>query len=139
MTECLLTLSATPGRGGGIKLPHLLGQRFDALAAAIGTDGPFAPEGRRAATAIARFREHLSLRNMLCHGLTEITLDQKGRWTVVIRLAALCQGHVDRTVLVIGEEEAERLASNVRSASDSLSAHLKNLTSGLSVKCPADA
>lgn len=131
VTECLLALSTAPGRDGLVALPHLLGRRFDALTAAIGVNGPFAPEGRHATNSLARFRSCTELRNMLCHGVTDITLDQKGRWTAVIRLAALRSGRVAREVLVIREEEAEQLASEVTKNSNSLCSCLANLTRGL--------
>lgn len=131
-TECLLTLSAVPGRGGGIALPHLTGQRFDALAAAFGGDGPFVVEGPHALASLTRFREHASLRTMLCHGVADVTLDQKGRWTAIFRLACLRSGRVDREVLVVRESEAEQLGCDVTKKSRDLRSRLDKLASGLS-------
>ncbi len=131
VTECLLTLAAMPERGVGITLPHLLGERLETLASAVGADGPFALGCPHVAPALARFRKHAPLRNMLCHGVTYITLDQKGRWTVVLRLGALRSGRLVREALPITEDEAGPLADEVMREARNLRARLEKLASGL--------
>ena len=134
VTECLRALAATPGRGIGITLPHLLGERLETLAAAVGTDGPFVLECPHVAPALARFRKHAPFRNMLCHAVTDITLDQKGRWTVVLRLGALRSGRLVKDALPINQDEAGPLADEVMRDTRNLRARLKKLASGLAAE-----
>lgn len=42
VTETLLVLVGVDGRGNALKLPHLVGQRYDALSKAVGAGGVFA-------------------------------------------------------------------------------------------------
>lgn len=65
VTETLLALAAVEGRGALLKLPHLVGQRYDALAGAIGPSGAFAKEGKGAVGALTRFRRHDALRTFV--------------------------------------------------------------------------
>ena len=79
VTETLLVLRAVNGRGEAIKLPHLAGQRYEALSTAICAGGAFAGEGKAASAALLAFRQHDALRNILAHGAFTVTLDQHGR------------------------------------------------------------
>jgi hypothetical protein len=122
VTETLLLLAASKPRGEAIKLPHLVGQRYDELAAAIGPGGPFAEDGKAAAKALAGFRQHDDLRTNIGHGVFTVTLDRHGTWHLVIRLLALRSGRELRDVLVMEQREAaeiltrlERDASRLRS------------------------
>lgn len=63
---------------GRVRLPHLVGQRFEELANLIGPAGAFALEGKASAAALSTFRAHESLRTSLCHGVGKIVLDQQG-------------------------------------------------------------
>lgn len=89
VTETLAVMSAVEGRGGQVGLPHLVGQRLEALKVVIQEGGAFHAEGSRAALILSQFSQHLGLRNMLCHGIARVTLDVQGQWTVVMRLATL--------------------------------------------------
>jgi hypothetical protein len=133
VTETLLVLAASKPLGVSIKLPHLVGQRYDALAVAIGPDGPFAEEGRTAADALAGFRQHDNLRTSIAHGVFTVTLDQHGSWHVVVRLLALRSGREQRNVLVIKQTEAvkilarlEKDASRLRSVLGQLRQQLRH-------------
>src|SRR3546814_10669563 len=52
VTETLLSLSTVPEKGAAVRLRHLTGQRFDDIAAVLGTEGAFAAEGTAAFKAI---------------------------------------------------------------------------------------
>lgn len=132
VTECLLALSVMPGRSSDIALPHLLGERFDALASAVSANGPFALKCTHTTPALSRFRKHAPLRNMLCHAVANVTLDQKGQWTLIFRLAALRSGRVVREVLVIREDEAGPLAAQVANEYRNLRSRLEKFVSNQS-------
>lgn len=109
VSETLLVLAAIEGRGASLKLPHLVGQRYDALAHATGPDGPFADEGAAAAQAIARFRQLDGFRTQISHGVFTVTLDHQGRWHLVSRVLALRTGRASRDLFV--KEQTEAAAS----------------------------
>src|SRR5688572_4240247 len=62
VTETLLVLAAVDRRGTSLKLPHLVGQRYDALSSAICAGGAFADEGKAALEPLAGFRKHDAFR-----------------------------------------------------------------------------
>lgn len=113
VTECLAIMAQVGGRERKVELPHLLGQRIEALAAAIARGGAFEPEGAVARSALEKFRAFRDFRNLLCHGVVAITLDQQGRWTAVIRLAALRSGCLHQESLVLDEDEATRTSDQL--------------------------
>lgn len=131
VTECLAVLGKVQGRGDKVKLPHLVGQRLEALSAALGTDGPFAPEGGKAAATIDLYCRHAALRNLLCHGTSKVTLDSKGRWTVVFRLVVLRGREVSRESLAITQDEAATLCTEIVAISQKVSAQLGQIRAQL--------
>lgn len=130
-TECLAVLAGVEDRGILVRLPHLVGQRFDALHAMIGVGRPFETEGRPAAAALERFRQHDDLRSTLCHGVGHVTLDRRGCWTVVLRVAVLRTRRLDRSVQVFTEKEAELTRSTVTAASRDLCSRLGQVRAGI--------
>lgn len=124
VTECLIALAEVEGKGQQVRLPHLVGQRLDALAQAVAAGGPFEAEGTGASLALERFRVHDSFRNMLCHGVGKVTLDPQGTWTLVLRLAALRSRRLSRDTLALTEAEAEQLQAEVGRASKGLCSRL---------------
>ncbi len=123
-TECLAVLAEVGDRGILVRLPHLVGQRLDALQAMIGVGCPFETEGRPAATALERFREHDDFRSTLCHGVGHVTLDRRGRWTVVLRVAVLRTRRLARSVQVFTENDAEIQRSAITAASRDICSRL---------------
>ncbi len=81
----LLLLASLPG-GEKLKLRHLVGQRVEDLARAIGGEGAFARKGARAAVSLEHFRRHDWLRAFLAHGVGEVALDRNGDWILVLKL-----------------------------------------------------
>lgn len=132
VSDTLLVLANVSERGIVVKLPHLVGQRFEELANLIGPAGAFALEGRTSAVALSTFRAHESLRASLCHGVGKIVLDQQGGWLLVLRTLAFRSKQPQRTVLVIEENEAEGLVKSLQAAGQRLRSELGNLRHTLS-------
>lgn len=124
VTNCLVVLAEVPDRGLSVMLPHLLGQRYEALCQAIGKDGPFAVEGVNAVRALETFRSHSDFRCELCHGVGRISLDRSGRWVLVLRTTSLRSGKVMRGVLVVEEGEGQLIAEGIVRQSHDLCAKL---------------
>ncbi len=106
VTETLLVLAAVKGRGTSLKLPHLVGQRYDALSHAIDAGGAFADEGTAAAQAVAEFRKHDGFRTQISHGVFTVTLDHRGQWHLISRVLALRTGRASRDLFVTEQTEA---------------------------------
>lgn len=132
VTETLLILAQVDERGASIKLPHLVGQRYDALSNAIGANGAFADEGKAAVEPVAGFRKHDALRTQISHGVFTVTLDHRGQWHLVARVLALRTGRASRDLLVTDQAEAsailrslEKDGSRMRSALGQLRHHFR--------------
>jgi hypothetical protein len=130
VTETLLVLAAVGGRGASIKLPHLVGQRYDALLNATSAGGAFAAEGKAAAATLVQYRQHETLRTHIAHSTFTVTLDHRGCWHVVLRVLALRTSRASRDLLVTEEGEAakilgtlERDGSRLRSTLGQLRKH----------------
>ncbi len=124
VTKCLALLSKDPVRGGAVDLPHLVGQRFEALAKALSQDGPFAAEGAPVAAALAAFRAHDAFRTALCHGVWTVTLDRSGKWSAVIRIATFRASRLDETLVAYRERDAELLRAKMVGVSHDLCSRL---------------
>lgn len=123
VTETLLAMAEAP-RGTPPRLRHLVGQRFDDLSIAVGAEGPFHAEGKTALKMLTDFRQHDELRALMCHGVGKVTLNRRGRWTVVTRVLALRARQPVRTVFVFEEHEADALARELARASQNLCSEL---------------
>lgn len=119
-TGCLMALAETKERGDGVRLPHLIGQRFEALADMFAADAPFAAEAGGALAAVEVMKARLHLRTMLCHGVGRVTLDRNGRWTLVLNVETLRSRRTARETLALTEAEAEQLGDDIRRASRAL-------------------
>src|SRR5690606_36645858 len=86
-SETLLLMASLPG-GANVRLRRLVGQRFEDLRLAIGSDGPFARQGVKAAEALEAFSRHETLRAYLCHGMAKVALDRHGHWIVILKVLA---------------------------------------------------
>jgi len=124
VTECLVCLSTVAGKEQAIRMPHLVGQRMEALNQALAAISNPGPEVGHAQSALTALRAHGGLRTMLCHGVGSITLDRNARWTVVLRLTALRSRRVVRDALTLTEREAADLRDELVRASKILCAQL---------------
>jgi len=106
VTETLLVLAKVDERGATLKLPHLVGQRYESLSRAIGAGGAFADEGKAAVEPLARFRIHDALRTQMSHGVFRVTLDHRGHWHLIARVLAVRTGRDSRDLFVTDQLEA---------------------------------
>ena len=110
VTETLLALSATMPVGASVRLRHLIGQRFEDLAAAISADGPFNEPGRTAVEELSQFRvKHEAFRSLLCHGLVKVTVERSGHWVLVMRILSIRARQAERSAVALEQGEAEAL------------------------------
>lgn len=108
VTETLLALSAAAPEKTTIRLRHLIGQRFEDLTGAIGSDGPFEDAGKHTLPELARFREnHEAFRTLICHGTVKVTVEPNGRWLLLIRTLSIRSRQPERTMLAMDQSEAE--------------------------------
>jgi hypothetical protein len=127
VTETLLVLNAVEERGNSVKLPHLIGQRFEALKLATGPDGAFANEGAKAHEAISAFLVREQLRAFLCHGIAKVVLERSGSWIAIFNLTTLRNQKCDRTQLVVTQVDANRMLQDIKQSGAKLGTALGNL------------
>ena len=98
VTETLIELHAARSEGSVVRLRHLIGQRLEDLAAAIGPDGPFANVGRTVAATLLSFRErHEAFRTLLCHSQMTLSVEVSGKWVVVARSLIIRGSRAEQT------------------------------------------
>jgi hypothetical protein len=130
VSETLEALAAVPGRGAGVRMRRLVGQRFQDLQDAL--SGPFDGEAGKAADALATFRQHEDLRPLLCHGASKLALDRHGRWMIVLKLVTFRGRDTERLSRTFEQQDAEDLLMNIREDGRRLSSSLQSLRSRLS-------
>lgn len=128
VTETLLALSATAQGEIAVRLRHLIGQRFEDLAAAISPGGPFEEVGRHALTELSQYREkHETFRTLLCHGMVKVTVEQNGQWILLIRSLSIRSRQPDRTILALEQSEAEARLATLKRDGQKLTSSLGQL------------
>ena len=128
VTETLLALGDVSPGGGAVRLRHLIGQRFEDLAAAIAPDGPFGEAGKTMLGALARYREeHEAFRRVLCHGVVKVTVDRNGQWVVVIRVLSIRARQAEREVIALDKGEAEARLATLKQDGQKLASALGQL------------
>ncbi|MER8917690.1 hypothetical protein NKI32_28230 [Mesorhizobium sp. M0761] len=131
VSETLLLLANAPKGDAVVKLPHLVGQRFEELATLMGPTGAFASKGKASAAALLAFREHEGLRSSLAHGVGKVVLDRQGNWLLVLRTLAFRSKQPQRTVLVIEQNEADQIVKSLQTTGGRLVSDLANLRHAL--------
>lgn len=127
VTETLLVLNAVPEKGASVKLPHLIGQRFEALKLVLGPEGAFAKEGVIAHEAITAFLLREQLRAFLCHGVAKVALERSGNWIAIFYLTTLRSQKCERTQLVVTQAEANAMLEEIKLSGNKLGTALGNL------------
>jgi hypothetical protein len=127
VTETLLFLSSVGTRGRSVQLRHLIGQRLDDLAQAIGPDGGFAQEGCSAYAALTAFRAHERLRCHLAHDVARIALERNGTWVVVFRHLSIRNRVAERGTTAFEQADAEVTLSELRRRTQQLDVALGKL------------
>lgn len=128
VSGCLARLSQVPGRGDGVKLRHLVGQRCEDLASALSTDASLKKDGNKALEALNDFRELDWLRVVLCHGVSTVLLDANGDWTAVFHHSSFRS----RELVPNGRVIARRKADELQKELSRKSRRLRSLVNALS-------
>ena len=131
VSETLLALASFKERGAGVRLRHLVGQKFQDLHDALAVGGPFAAEGTHVLSPLAEFRKHEALRPALCHGVCHVSLDRSGCWVILFKLL-IFKGHgFDRPTLAFDQRDAEALLVDLQACGQKLATRLNNLRAQL--------
>ena len=138
VTKCLVAMAAVPGKGDAVRLPHLVGQRFEALAGAIAAGGPFATGGDKLQTSIDQFRGHAAFRALLSHGSCDVLLDRRGGCTFVLHMLCLRNRSAETERLFLSEAEAECLRLEISRCGNHLCSHVTRFQVQLATNTPAD-
>ena len=131
VSETILLLRSLSLGDQQLRLPHLIGQRYEVLASAIGEGGSFAKEGAKAAAALSDFRKHERLRAFLCHGTAKVTLDKHGKWLALLKVLSFEKGREESRSEVYEENEAATILAQLRKTSRQLRATLQSLRARL--------
>jgi len=137
VTETLLALDGAKPEGATIQLRHLIGQRFEDLAAAIGPDGPFAENGKSAAGTLAVYRErHEAFRTQLCHGRINVSVQCSGQWVLVLRGLTISKRQVCSDTVVLEQALAEGRLRELKRDGQRLAVSLGQLRKAVSEQLP---
>lgn len=125
VTETLLALSTIVPEGSEVRLRHLIGQRLEDLALALGPEGSFEEAGKTVFDELSKFREkHESFRTLLCHGVAKVTVERSGHWVIFIRTLSIRSRQPDRGTLVLEQCDAETKLATLKRDSQNLSSKL---------------
>ena len=136
-TDTLLLLDSVKPDGAKIKLRHLIGQRFEDLAAATGPDGPFAEAGEAAHKAMENYRQHEAFRALLCHGVAQVTATRNGTWVLIIRSVAIRARQREEITAVFEKDDAETKLVQLKWDGQKLASTLGQLRKKLHTKSSA--
>lgn len=115
VTQTLLVMDRAKPDGATIRLRHLIGQRFEDLAQAIGSNGPFAKVGSVAAKSLTHYREqHETFRTQLCHGHITVSVGPNSHWLLVLRTLSIRGRQADTGLVVIEQSNALSLLEELR-------------------------
>jgi len=131
VSETLLLLSTLPVPCNGVQLRHLIGQRFEDLRTALGSNGELADGGCKALAAMEVFRPFEPLRSILCHGQGRLSIDRAGRWVLQLRVLTFKGQQAERSSHVFDEREADKLLRSMRFALADMAGALQSLRSRL--------
>ena len=127
VTETLLFLSEVGQRGRTVRLRHLVGQRLEDLAHAIGPEGCFAAEAGTASEALTAFRTHEALRAHLAHDVARIAIERNGIWVVIFRHVSIRNRSATRGTVAFEQPEAIKVLAELKRKAQQLDVCLGNL------------
>ncbi len=127
VTEALATLATLPDRSMSVRLPHLVGQRFEALADVMELDGAFAADAAIIRPLVMELKEQMRLRAALAHGVGQVTVDRMGRWTMILRVTGLKAGQLCHDVSIVEEREGEAIRNELHHAMQRLCCRIGKL------------
>lgn len=133
VSEALAFLSDFAVEGRKSLLPHLLGQRFEALKAVVGANGDLAGLGSRVAKALDHFKDFQALRAFICHGHGIVTVEEDGKWVETLHLVTFRGAAIHRESVQITEDEAMLIVEQLRAARVRLDGQLKGMLATFSL------
>lgn len=134
VTETLLFLSDAGDRGKAVQLRHLVGQRLEDLACALGPGGGFAAEGVAASKMLAEFRAYEGLRTHLAHDVARIAIERNGKWVVVFRHLSIRTRAAERRTMAFEQPEAIATLQRLKRTTQQLDAALGNLRRAIAIQ-----
>lgn len=111
-TETLLVLAEQAATK--VRLPQMVGQRYETLDAAVAVGGAPAVGAARLKSALDAFRAHDDLRTILCHGTAQVAIDRHGEWVAVLRCTSCRSSGIERIVRTFTATQAEEALAHVR-------------------------
>ncbi|WP_293882437.1 hypothetical protein [Sphingomonas sp.] len=106
--QTLLTLAAAKSGEATVELRHLIGQKFEDLATAVGESGPFGVQAKRVREPLSYYRkDHEEFRSILCHGVIEVALQLNGSWLLGIRSLSIRSHQAELKERTLKQSEAE--------------------------------
>lgn len=125
VTKTLLVLDSAKPEGSIVRLRHLIGQRFEDLAAALDPEGPFGERGKIASAALANFRtRHEAFRTLLCHGTVKVSVERNGNWVLVLRTLSIRGRQADQATEVLEQSVAQVRLADLKRDGQKLAAAL---------------
>lgn len=131
VTDTLALLSAIKDPGTEIGLPLLVGQRFDALARAVGPEGPFVKQGGKVSAALADFQRYDALRPTLTHGVIKVAVCKNAEWVALLSVQKFRNGEIVRDTYVLEGSSAEERLRALTQAANRLRNVLRTFKSSL--------
>ncbi|MCJ2179598.1 hypothetical protein [Novosphingobium album (ex Hu et al. 2023)] len=131
VAEALATLSEIASSGARSLLPHLVGQRFEALRAVVGSNGPLSDVGCRVADVLEEFYEFHRYRTYLCHGVSDLSFGHNGDWLITLHMTNFSAGIIKRSNVSITATQAALLLEQLRSARQRLDGQLRGMLAAL--------
>ncbi|MBL0967334.1 MAG: hypothetical protein IBJ05_11030 [Blastomonas sp.] len=113
---------------------YLFGQKLQILRNGLqALDAVDHKPARLAIHALDRFQPYADLRNSVCHGASTLYLDRHGHWLVELKLTQLTASAIVTSQVFIDQAAAAEKLKGLKSAVQSLSARLNNLSAVLSL------
>ena len=128
-TETLIALAKDASTK--VKLPHLVGARFEALYTAVAIGGGSVAGAPRLKAALDAFREHDDVRTILCHGVAQVAIDRRGEWIVVLRCTSCRSGSAEQIVRTFTVAQAAEVFAEIQHDAQVLSSLLGQLRKSL--------
>ncbi|MGP7795597.1 hypothetical protein [Sphingomonas sp. CLY1604] len=127
VSEALAFLASQASCGGPSLLPHLIGQRFEALRQVVAADGPLAASGARVADILGEFDDLHRHRTFICHGSASVTADLCVGWRIEFNLVAFRKATVERETMTLTNPEAAVILHRLRQLRVRLDGQLRGM------------
>ena len=126
VTETLIHLGAGLS---GKKLPHLAGQRREALRLALASGG--GSLGKPVLEALVRYECHVDRRAFICHGVGQLLVDQRRQWHLHMTVLAPSDEADQEVDWTISKSSSEQLIRDLNASSRRVIDRLANFRSAV--------